>query len=230
MADDRLALLRELERADEAIAAELAELEGLHAAVEELRERALDLQELFAGLPGERAAARAAVEEAEGALAKAQAAAERASAELAAAEADGHEERLAAARRFEVRARDSLHVAERRAASRHEHVAELERRAEAADHEAAAMENRARELAATLRERPRLADEAVADPGVGPEGVADWGTRARAALLVARSQLVAEREAVVRQTHELGSLLLGEVLPPIGAAAVARRVERELDS
>ena len=226
MADDRLALLRELERADEAIAAELAELDGLHAAVGELRERALELQELFAGLPGERAA----VEEAERALAKAQAAAEQASTELAAAEADGDEERLAAARRFEVRARDSLHVAERRAASRHEHVAELERRAEAADHEAAAMEKRARELAATLRERPRLADEAVADPGKGPDSVADWGTRARAALLVARSQLVAEREAVVRQTHELGSLLLGEVLPPIGAAAVARRVERELDS
>ena len=38
MADDRLALLRELERADEAIAAELTELDGLHAAVEELRE------------------------------------------------------------------------------------------------------------------------------------------------------------------------------------------------
>ena len=76
--------------------------------------------------------------------------------------------------------------------------------------------------------RPRLTGEAVADPGSGPGGVAEWGTRARAALLVARSQLVTERDAVVRQANELGTALLGEALPPLGTAAVARRVEQAL--
>jgi hypothetical protein len=58
--------------------------------------------------------------------------------------------------------------------------------------------------------------------------VAEWGTRARAALLVARGQVAAERDAVVRQAAELGALLLGEALPATSAAGVARRVEREL--
>jgi hypothetical protein len=47
-------------------------------------------------------------------------------------------------------------------------------------------------------------------------------------LLVARSQLAAERDAVLRQANELGAVLLGEALPPTSAAAVARRVEAEL--
>ena len=65
-------------------------------------------------------------------------------------------------------------------------------------------------------------------PGPGTTGIAEWGTRARAALLVARSQLATERDAIVRQANELGAVVLGQTLPPLGAAAVARRVEREL--
>jgi hypothetical protein len=58
--------------------------------------------------------------------------------------------------------------------------------------------------------------------------VAEWGTRARAALLVARSQLASERDAVVRQANELGASVLGEPLPALSAGEIARRVEGTL--
>jgi hypothetical protein len=228
MADGRVALLQELERADEVAAAELAEVDELRADVLDLRERALELGAFFTRLPAERTAAAEAAEEAVRALAAARVAAERAAEASARAEGNADAERVAEARRFEVRARDSLHMAERRAQSAREQMTDLEARAEAAERETAALEARARELAASLEPRPRLAYDAVGGPQQGAPGVAEWGTRARAALLVARSQVEAEREAVVRQANELGALVLGETLPPLGASAVARRVEREL--
>jgi hypothetical protein len=226
--DERVRLLGELERADEAIGVELAELDELHAAVEDVRRRAAGLLELLERLPGEQEAARAGLAEAEEALAEAREAAEQARQELEAADGKGDDERLAAARRFDLRARDHLHVVGLRAAAAGEHAAELEARAGAASGEGAELESHARELAEALASTPRLAAEAVADPGEGPQGAAEWGTRARAALLVARGQVAAERDAVVRQAAELGALLLGEALPATSAAGVARRVEREL--
>jgi len=226
--DQRLALLRELERTDEAVAAELAETDELSAEVDALRARALELQRFFACLPDERTAAAEAVAEADRGLTEARAGAEHAAGEEARAEADGSKERLAEARRFVLRARDALHMAERRWTSARDRAAELDAHAEAAERETAALGARASELAAALLTRPRFTGDAVADPGPGAAGVAEWGTRARAALLVARSQLAAERDAVVRQANEVGAVVLGETLPPLGTAAVARRVEREL--
>lgn len=223
MPEERLALLRELERADEAVAAELAEVDELYAEVEELRGRALELGELLALLPERRAAAAETVREAELGLSEAGAAAEQAAVALAQA----GEEELADARRRELAARDSLHVAERLAAAARGRSAELEARAEAAESETRALEGRAAELAGALARRPRLAGEAVGAPEPGPAGVAKWGTRTRAALLVARSQLAAERDAVVRQAHELAALVLGEALPPLGTREIVRRVESE---
>jgi hypothetical protein len=223
MPDERLALLRELERADEAVAAELAELDELYAAVEELRRRALELGDLLASLPERRAAAAAAVREAELGLAEARTSAERAAAALAQAD----QEELPDARRRELAARDSLHVAERRAAAARQRSADLEARDEAAEAETRALEAPAADIAAALARRPRLAGEAVGAPDPGTAGVAEWGTRARAALLVARSQLAAERDGVVRQAHELAALVLGEALPPLGTREIVRRVEGE---
>jgi hypothetical protein len=226
--DERLALLAELERTDEAIGAELAELDELAAAADAIHERAVELERLFARLPEEREAAAAAVEEADQALAAAQEALESAREVLAAAKKVDDPERLAEARRFEVRARDHVHIGDRKAAAAREHAAELESRGDAAQVEAAELERRAQGLADVLRKRPRLTDDAVAAPGSGPSGVADWGTPVRAALLVARSQLAAEKDAVVRQANELGAVVLGEEIPATSAAAVAQRVEREL--
>ena len=228
MEDRRAALLRELERADEAIAAELAEVDELYVACETARGRALELEAFLGRLPDERAQAAREVEETRRAAASARAAAEKAAEEVAAAKLERNSERQAAARRFEVRARDALRIGARRAEEAGERAAALEAEARTAAREAEGLDARARELATALRERSRVAVEAGEKPTPGPAGVAEWGTRARAALLVARSQLVTERDAVVRQANELGASVLGEALPATSAAGVARRVEREL--
>jgi hypothetical protein len=228
MADRRLAFIRELEQADEAVAAVLTELDELYAAGETVRERALELEAFLVRLPGERSAAALAEEEARAAAAERRTTAERAAQELRAAEAAGDEDRLAAARRFDVRARDAVGTAERLRREAEEQAARLEAQAGAADEEARELARRAKDLAAALAERPRLAADAGAPPEGSLASIAEWGTRARAALLVARGQLAAERDAVVRQANELGALVLGEPLTATSAAGVVRRVEREL--
>jgi hypothetical protein len=228
--DARLALVRELERADEEVAALLTELDELFARVETLRRRALELEAFFARLPAERTAAGRAVQETQRAAAEADETAARAAAELGAAEASGKDERIAAARRFEIRARDAASTAARLASEARAAAASLEERAAGSEQEAAGLGEEARELAAALRERPGLATEAGLDLGAGLAGVSKWAAQARAALLVARTALAADRDAVIRQANELGSLVLGEPLGATAAAAVARRLERELGS
>ena len=112
--------------------AELAELDELYGAVEELRGRAVELQELQLRLPAERAAAAAVRRRAEHAVAGA----DRRSrgAEEARAEAAGGRGAPRGGTPPRVRARDHLHIAERKAAaSARELAAELEARAEAAE-------------------------------------------------------------------------------------------------
>jgi hypothetical protein len=121
-------------------------------------------------------------------------------------------------------------MAERASASARERAARLDADSQAAERETAALERSARELSSRLAATSRLADEAVAPPEAGAMGVAEWGTRARAALLVGRSQLATERDAIVRQANELGAAVLGETLPPLGAAGIARRVQVELEA
>ena len=229
MTERSLALVRELERADETTATELARLDDLYAATEAVGARALALEELAARLPEERATLGRAVEEAERDLAAAEEAAARAAEGLRAAEAEGDRELVAAARRFDVRARDARSMAERRLREAQARRDELEEEATASKRDAADLEARARELADALRDRPRVAPDAGRAPAPGLAGVTEWVTRARAALLVARSQQAAERDAVIRQANELGSLVAGEPLPPASTAAVARRVEQALE-
>jgi hypothetical protein len=227
MREDRLALLRELERADEEAAAELAELDALYERCEEVRLGALELDVLLRGLPDEQAAAGEAHAAARLAVDEARETLERADEELRAAGAEADPERAAAASRFLVRARDALTSAERRAREAEERQAALADRARAAAGEAKSLQSRARELAAELRVRSRLAPETGEPPADEHlAALAEWGTRARAALLVARSQVAAERDAVVRQANELGGLLLGEPLGATSTAGVAERVER----
>lgn len=228
MTDARLHLIRELKRADEEVAAVLAELDELYAATEAIRERTLDLEAFFARLPSARAAAAQAVEKAELDVVAAEETLERAAADLREAEQAGEAERLAAARRFHIRARDSLAMTRRRHDEALAARERLDAEAAEAEHEGAELAARAGELAAALRERPRLAPDAGAEPGGNLEDLSAWAAGARAALLVARSSLAAERDAVIRQANELGSLVLGEPLALGATSPVARRVERAL--
>ena len=105
---------------------------------------------------------------------------------------------------------------------------DLENRVAEATIEGHELHGRARKLAAELRGRPRIAEDAGKEPGPGLVGVEAWSEIARASLFVARGQLSAEREAVIRQANELGALALGEPLSAMGTSALTRRVEQAL--
>jgi hypothetical protein len=76
-----------------------------------------------------------------------------------------------------------------------------------------------------LRERPALAAASGTPPTEDLAAVARWATDARAALFVARGQLAAQREQLIRQANELAAAVLGEPVTAWSAAAAARRVE-----
>ena len=226
MSERALAFLRELESADEAVAAVLEELDELAGETQRIGARAVEVEAFFVKLPAERQRVAAALTTAEREAAEARVALEVAQAELVAAEERNDRERLAAARRAEVRVRDALRMAERRANAATEESAALERESDAIAREGAALETRSHELAAVLAERPQLAENGGQPPEPGIAGVAAWAMRARAALFVARGALAREREAVIRQANELGALVLGEPLTASSAATVTRRVEQ----
>jgi hypothetical protein len=228
MPDRRLALLEDLERGEEEVAAELAEVDELYAASEQVRLGAHDLVDFFVRLPEEREAAGREIEESGRALEEARAVFENAEQELAAAEKARDQEVLAAARRFHIRTRDALHLAERRARTAEDQATELEGAAMAAEQHGKDLNARARELAETLARRPRVAVETEVRPDATPAQIAEWGTQARAALLVARSQVAVERDALVRQANELASNVVGEPVAAMSAAGAADLLRRSL--
>jgi colicin import membrane protein len=230
MTDRRLAILEDLERAEEEVAAELAEVDELHAACEQVRVTALELGEFLARLPEERETAQREIQETARALEEAGKADEQAERELAAAEPADDPERLAAARRLRIRARDALHLAERRAEQAAARAEELEVAATASEDRTKDLAVQARELEAALSRRTRVALETDVSPDASPTEIAEWGTQARAALLVARSQVAAERDAVVRQANELAANVVGEPVGTMSAAGAAELLRRTLAS
>lgn len=225
--DERaLAFLHELEKADEAVAAVLTELDELAAESERIRVRALELEAFMIRFPSERERIDAALADVRSDVDRHRDALERAEAELADAEEARDAERLAAAQRGGVRARDALRAAERKLESLEGDTTRLEQEAEEAHRGIADLDARARRVAEALRARPGLAEHAGGEPAPGLAGISAWAGGARAALFVARGRLAAEREVVIRQANELGALVLGEPLTASSAALVARRVER----
>jgi chromosome segregation ATPase len=216
-----LALLRELELADGDLAGTLGELDDLAQEIELIRLRALDVIAFHERLPTVRARAVAQLEASDAEVAAARSGL--AEAERALEEAPKESEREA--QRSHVRARDRLAVAGRRRAEAEADLAQLEREGDGAEEEAGALEARARSLAERLHGRPRLAEAAGVPPQAGLPAVVEWAEGARAALFVARGQLAAERDALIRQANELGTAALGEPLGAASAAVVTRRVE-----
>ena len=227
MTDERaLAFLHELERADEAAAAVLADLDELARDVDSVRRRAVELEALEIRLPAERERAHAAVASAERELEGQRRALVAAETELREMESGGDAAGRSAARRAATRARDRASVTERRLAAALTEAGRLGSEAERAAREETDVCERARELARTLAERPGLAEQVGGSPAPGLAGAAEWASGARAALFVARGALAREREELIRQANELGALVLGEPLTASSAALVARRVER----
>jgi len=222
----QLELLRELAGADEAKRAALAALDGLLERTTGLRARADGAAAVLAAAAAERERLAHEVGEAERTVEARAASLREAEAELAEAERRGDRERVLAARRSEVRARDALTMAERQLAATREAQDAHEQAVAGAERDAPRIEDEARQLAAELGVAPRVPAQAAAPPDPGLAGVQAWTTGARAALVVARSGVTSERETLIRQANELASLLLGEPQAATSAAAAARRVER----
>ncbi len=226
MSELQRALLRELVIADEGLSADLAALESLAAGTAAVREHADALLDLFGSAERERQRLGSELTEAEAEAAeRAQTLAE-AERELAVEERKGDEERLAAARRFLVRARDASSVATKRVEASRANADAFEELLSAAALEVPEVETAAAEIARSLQGRPRVAEEASTVPVAGLPGVVEWATVARAALFVARTAVAAEREALIRQANELGSVILGRSLYAASPAMVAASVSR----
>jgi chromosome segregation protein len=212
-----LTFAEELERRDAEVAQSLDRVELVQARVEELRARAAETAAFLAELPqalAERAAdertAAERRERAQSALREAEQALERAAKE---------EQRLLAERAVQA-ARDDLHAAEfwvEQTRAAHE---ELEREGETRRTEAEQLVERAGELAATVRDVP------AGSPNL--DGVVEWASRARGALLLEHSKLVGERDEIVREATELLASVSGDPLTSIAVAGVRERLARAL--
>jgi chromosome segregation ATPase len=220
--EQSLRVLRELESADRDAGASYLELDRLLEEVRTLRADLLGAQSFLSSVPAERerlqaesAAARRDLVSAEDAFAQAQDAVQ------TAGDAEKRD-----AEHFEVRARDRVSVARRRIAAADAESERLESAARDAEASARELYARAGSLAKALRDRPRVARDAGVAPAPSLEAGLDWTETAQAALLVARSHVGAEHEAVIRQANELGSVLLRESFGAVSVAVVARRVEQ----
>jgi hypothetical protein len=224
--DVLLRLARELEARDQRLAAAIAEVEELQRSADEVRERASAIEDFLARLPLEQEAAEEALREAAGDAEVRRLAADDAGVELERAERSGDRERVAAARRAHVRARDAAASAERKAARAAEALEELVREEQSMRAEAPRLKERARELAGRLAAVRRISRRAAAPPGPGLDGTIEWGARARAALFVVRGGLDAERERVVREANELAASVLGEPAAATSVSLVRERLAR----
>jgi hypothetical protein len=218
-----LRIADELARRDDEAAQELRELDALRREVEETRVGATAVASFLSAYPD--ALASRFEEERAAAVALAAAHDALAASEAALEDAEGkHDDarRLSAARAVQ-NARDALHDTELRAERADAERVRLEREHDAQETEAVALERRAAELGVRVAANPRVAAEL---PRGGLDGVLDWSSRARGALIVARSGVAAEQDRVIREASELSESALGEPLPSGGVAELRERLSQ----
>jgi chromosome segregation ATPase len=224
-----LDVVARLETDDARIASLLARTNALLERAGAVGGRARELEAAFAALPEERAALEREEDvgrEAMTATQEALSEAERRLAELAGSRRA--EKRREDAEREVARARDAVADSEKRVervVARQRELGEQERRRRAEVPDLAA---KAGAAADELDELPGVSESGRAQPESGLPGLAAWADRVRAALLVVRSSLEAERERLVREASELGAAVLGESLDGSSVEHVRRRVEQAL--
>ena len=106
-----------------------------------------------------------------------------------------------------------------RIAARREELVDSERVLRA---EADGLAVAARDIAAEIRETPRVSESGRELPGTDLPELVEWGARVHAALFVVRGGLENERERIVVEANTLGAAVLGEQL-----AGVERRSRAE---
>lgn len=204
--------LRRLADLDALLGARATHLRELDREVGALRARAGTIEAFFANYPEEQGRRAGELRAAEDELLQRRA--ELAGAETTLAESQD-EEATVHARHAVARALDHIAVTEGRLARAQAAHDELEHDATALPRELAELEVRARAL-----------------PDVPPLGrsLAEWASHAHAELFVAAGQVDIQRERVIREAHELATMLLGE--PTYGAtlARVLARVDAQRPS
>jgi chromosome segregation ATPase len=211
---DALAAARELEARDGALAAEAARLRELAEEAASIGAKAGEIETFFFMYAAEEARRREATEAAREDLARRRGEAAAAADEVERARSDDERAAAQAALR---RAADHVAVAEARLARARAAEAELEADAAARQAEVPRLEERAQRAARELPELPPAP--------AGPRELVEWASRARATLFVALSGLDAQRERVIREANELGTVHLGEPTYGSTPAQVRSRIE-----
>jgi chromosome segregation ATPase len=213
--DERaLAEVRRIEQRDAELADAAARLRELAGEAEKLGARAAEIERFFAGYGDDEERRRAATAEARDELGRRRGAAARAREELRTVR--GEEDR-AVAERAVTRADDRVRLAGARLDQAISAEAELEQSASAFSAELPSLESRAREATTELPELP--------PPPVGTRELIQWASAARATLFVAIGQRDQQRERLIREANELGTMLLGEPVYGATTAQVRQRVE-----
>ena len=211
---DAVAAARELEARDAALAEEAARLRELADEAEEVGVEAAAIATFFSSYPAVEANRREATAAAREELSRRRTEATAAADEVAQARND---EDRAAAESAQRRAADRVAVAEIRLARAQEAESELEAQAADRQSEVPRLEKRAARVSQARPELPHAP--------AGPTELVEWASRARATLFVALSGVDAERDRIIREANELGTMLLGE--PTYGSTPkqVRRRIE-----
>jgi chromosome segregation ATPase len=201
---DATALREELARADAEFAASLAAVDALTEATARLGARATELAAFLTGLPDEQAHRERELVHAHDDLARAQEELEQAETALTEAQRHRDETRTAVARRHHEHAVAALAVAEQHERRLRERLVDLDAERDSALLERDLLLAEAERLAAELAQTPRLSARGGFPVG-SVDTLPDWASSVRAALLVARSGLAAERDALLRQAAELAA-------------------------
>jgi DNA repair exonuclease SbcCD ATPase subunit len=210
--------LHELDRLDAELRARADRLQTLDAEVASTRERAEAIDEFFAGYPDADTRLRQLLAEAQEELTDRRG--ERERAQERHDRARDEESRRLAARTLE-RAVDHAALAETRVARARSLHDSLEGEASALPAELERLAAHARTIAAELGDVPA--------PGDGPHALVEWASRAHATIFVATGSVDTQRERVIREANELGSLLLGEPTYGSTVAQVRTRVDAALE-
>jgi len=234
MSDPRSATLlahaAELQRRDDAVAEAIASVGDLLARANVVRARATGIREALVALPTELAS----VDETE---AEARRREELARVDLAEAERRledatrsrrAGEDAVAQARREVTRAREGLADAGarvRRVLAQREALVDSGRVLQA---EAEGLAVVARDIAARIRQTPRVSESGREEPGTTLPELEEWGARVHAALFVVRGGLEGERERIVVEANTLGAAVLGEQLAGSSVTLVRKRLEGHL--
>jgi len=208
--------LYSLARRDEELSAAIRRIRQQETVVARTRARSDAIARFLAALPEEESRLRVDIEASEHSLARRRDEVTELERVLDLARSDEERERTEKAI---ARGRDRVAAAESQLGRARSALDALEQEAAGFPTELARLEDEASELGSK--------DSSLPAAGAGPHALSEWASRADAVLFLALSQLLTERDRVIREADELASMLLGEETYGSTIAQTLRRVEAQ---